>query len=408
MLSLERVGSGSYAEVWALDSDLVLKLPTKWTTDVDTVLREGLLLRQGYGVRLKGLCVSGSKFAGFVLERALGTLDKWATITRSNDVSPFVSWTFDVLAELAALHAQDILHGDVKSRNILVMPTFKATLCDFGLAQKVSSGRDELYTLNYRAPELLRSKTCGPTTSCDIWSLGMSLYECLFDLPTLGLTTPLDILGSLQTLVPKCAIQRQALFYYRFCNRFGTKPSLARDAARDALLLFMTQALSWDERPSASAAMALLRPIGLGPMWPLPSRPGRTRRELTVISKSYESDVIYVPKASALEACASATKSLCSLAQLNPEAYIEPAQKLFIAFGRLKDIGPLVRAVIASTFAILVTNSGLIRSDVCVRLALTTHAVFDAALQDAMVVAIQQPEWSESLFVPPRIHDMAH
>jgi len=398
MLSLERVGSGSYAEVWALDSDLVLKLPTKWTTDVDTVLREGLLLRQGYGVGLKGLCVSGSKFAGFVLQRALGTIDKWTKITRSSDVGPFVSWTYDILAELEGLHAQGVLHGDVKSRNILIMPTLKATLCDFGLAQKVSSGRDELYTINYRAPELLVSKTCGPSTSCDIWSLGMSLYECLFDLPTLGLTTPLDILASLQTLVPKCTAQRQALFQYRFANRYGTKPN----TARDALLLFMTQALSWDARPSATEAMAVLKPIGLGPMWPVPGKPGRTRRELSIISVSHESDVIFVPKASALEACASATRSLCTLAQIDPEAYIEPAKKLFIAFGRLKDIGSLIRAVIASTFAILVTNSGLIRSDVCVRLALTTHAVFDAALQEAMVVAIQQPEWSESLFVKAR------
>jgi len=62
----------------------------------------------------------------------------------------------------------------MKSRNILVDSRFRAKLCDFGLATK----KQNLITGTpfWLAPEYLRGQT-PYTTNCDIYSVGIILYE---------------------------------------------------------------------------------------------------------------------------------------------------------------------------------------------------------------------------------------
>lgn len=64
-----------------------------------------------------------------------------------------LSWKFrvrvtrEILAALQYLHAQDVLHRDIKSENVLLTATYKAKLCDFGFARKDDTTDNRRMTL---------------------------------------------------------------------------------------------------------------------------------------------------------------------------------------------------------------------------------------------------------------------
>ena len=82
----------------------------------------------------------------------------------------------DISQGIRFLHAANpqVIHGDLKSANILVDRKFRAKVADFGLSQKQSLGRTG--TPYWMAPELLR-KEANNTSASDIYSFGIILYE---------------------------------------------------------------------------------------------------------------------------------------------------------------------------------------------------------------------------------------
>jgi serine/threonine-protein kinase len=87
----------------------------------------------------------------------------------------------EVCAGLAAIHAQGLVHGDLKPGNVMVTSE-RAVILDFGFAQeraRVSSRRPgappDGGTPNYMSPERLRSG--GASAEDDIYALGLTLWE---------------------------------------------------------------------------------------------------------------------------------------------------------------------------------------------------------------------------------------
>lgn len=89
---------------------------------------------------------------------------------------------------LEAAHQAGLVHRDVKPDNILIYEsTGRAKLTDFGLARSheaTAVTRCDVVagTLNYMSPEQADSPLTADTRS-DIYSLGITLYECLTGTP---------------------------------------------------------------------------------------------------------------------------------------------------------------------------------------------------------------------------------
>ena len=95
-----------------------------------------------------------------------------------------VAWIGMTLAAvLQAVHAEQLVHRDVKPANILLSDSGQIKLGDFGLARiltaenRLTTGADVMGTAAYFSPEQARAGVVGPPA--DIYSLGLVLLEAL-------------------------------------------------------------------------------------------------------------------------------------------------------------------------------------------------------------------------------------
>lgn len=109
-------------------------------------------------------------------------------------------FTRQVADAIAAAHAQNILHRDLKPQNIFLRVHEQQVLVgDFGLAKFAldDSGRtshdDILGTPAYMSPEQIRD-SAGVGAATDIWSIGATLYHLLCGRPPFQAATAMDTL----------------------------------------------------------------------------------------------------------------------------------------------------------------------------------------------------------------------
>jgi serine/threonine-protein kinase/endoribonuclease IRE1 len=96
----------------------------------------------------------------------------------------------DIGAGLAALHADGVIHRDLKPHNVLLTPGGRAKLSDLGLSRALSPGEASSHagdsagpgagagTAGWRAPERLQPGD-RQGRAVDTWALGCLLHYCL-------------------------------------------------------------------------------------------------------------------------------------------------------------------------------------------------------------------------------------
>ncbi|OPZ86705.1 MAG: Serine/threonine-protein kinase PK-1 [bacterium ADurb.Bin429] len=87
----------------------------------------------------------------------------------------------ELVEALAAVHAADLLHLDIKPENVILTSDGKPILVDFGAARRSistgSSSTDRVFTYKYAPIELMKGDTLG--VGSDIFQAGMLLHELL-------------------------------------------------------------------------------------------------------------------------------------------------------------------------------------------------------------------------------------
>jgi serine/threonine-protein kinase len=107
----------------------------------------------------------------------------------------------ECLAALAALHREGIVHGDIKSSNIMVKRTGNAKIIDIGSALALDDiPPNRTCTPSYAAPEVLEGRENSPRS--DLASLGYVLIEMLSGQPPFaGLQSYRDLLEAKRSLI---------------------------------------------------------------------------------------------------------------------------------------------------------------------------------------------------------------
>jgi serine/threonine-protein kinase len=107
----------------------------------------------------------------------------------------------ECLAALAALHREGIVHGDIKTANIMVKRTGNAKIIDIGSAHAIDDlPPTRTCTPAYAAPEVLEGRDNTPRS--DLASLGYVLVEMLAGRPPFeGLQSFRDLLEAKRSLV---------------------------------------------------------------------------------------------------------------------------------------------------------------------------------------------------------------
>ena len=200
---VRRIGVGGFGEVW-----LALFMGEKWAVKrLQTVecrlpdeeraaMRREVaameMLRHTHVMTLMAysLADDGMFLATEYMER--GSLHDVLREGPSIDVR--LEWARHIARGMNYLHYQKppILHGDLKSANVLISAHNVARVADFGLSKAVSSTRSResrRVSIQWAAPELFVDDTPRYTTACDTYSYGIVLWEIATgELPYAGLS----------------------------------------------------------------------------------------------------------------------------------------------------------------------------------------------------------------------------
>ncbi|KAJ7176728.1 kinase-like domain-containing protein [Mycena filopes] len=194
-----QVAAGGFGDIWrglVCGQSVCVKIVRLFEdSDIQALLnafgREALVWRQ--------LCHPNVLpfFGLYYLEGRLCLVSPW--MERGNIIQYFkkeephigrrVLLIMDVALGLEYLHSQHIIHGDLKAINVLVTPSHRACICDFGLSSiadvtlqltQSTTSTTQQGTERYCAPELLRP--IGPSRkdfASDVYAFACVCYEIL-------------------------------------------------------------------------------------------------------------------------------------------------------------------------------------------------------------------------------------
>jgi serine/threonine protein kinase/Tfp pilus assembly protein PilF len=191
----EKLGAGSFGEVYkALDIYLRRSVALKLLTLVKSpAARERFLQEARFCSALVHPNIAVVYEAGWhesvpyiAMELVEGVLLSKKIREGQISQTEALEWIEQVLQALQEAHSQRIIHGDLKSSNIMINQRGKVKILDFGLARSLNlpapqSADNPAGTLEYLSPEQARGED--PDERSDLFSAGVVLYQMLSGRP---------------------------------------------------------------------------------------------------------------------------------------------------------------------------------------------------------------------------------
>lgn len=186
----EKVGEGAYGHVYLGAVDGSGKIYAVKKVDRDLILVTLAELAVLCSFRHPNIlsCVFTPIIDGnsvrMVTPLALGDLSRSDVLAEKN-IKQLVKWTSQICQAVAALHAHNIIHGDIKPANILRYANDHVKLCDFSMSVQIptpgTTYKHTVMTITHRSIEVFMATTFPDEFSwgmpVDIWALGCTLYE---------------------------------------------------------------------------------------------------------------------------------------------------------------------------------------------------------------------------------------
>jgi serine/threonine protein kinase/WD40 repeat protein len=190
--------------------------------------------------------IEGRAFLAYEVVEGCRTLDRALPDLSANERAALVR---DAARALGHAHALGIVHRDVKPGNLLVDDQGRLRVADFGLAtaldlERLTRTGTMAGTPSYMAPEQIAGKkgTTGPT--CDVWALGVVLYEALTGVLPFGGVSLMELLAKIlagrpqpptehdPTLSPSLSAICMRALMADPAERYADGEALARDVDR--------------------------------------------------------------------------------------------------------------------------------------------------------------------------------
>ena len=193
------LGSGGMGQVYlardtALQRTVAIKLVDPRRQRPQELVREA---RLAASLDHPSICtILGVDYLGeepfLVMEHVKGIpLSKVIRGRRSLSVATALDFARQIVSGVAHAHDRGVIHGDLKSSNIMIGPDGHVTILDFGLAvrrdaaatggeiesTRLSPSSGAAGTVPYMAPEIIRGQPA--SVQSDIWALGVLLFEML-------------------------------------------------------------------------------------------------------------------------------------------------------------------------------------------------------------------------------------
>lgn len=187
---IELLGVGGYGSVWKVRDlrtgacyalKIVQGLTPGSTTAKRIRLEAGVRVRSVHAVTPMGMCEWDPSTFLLLMEYVPGRSLDHVLADGGLDITAKRAIFGQILAAVADIHAENIIHRDIKPGNLLVADGGGVKLIDFGVSKfhgaNLTRAGDLLGTVPYMAPEILIESAIVADARTDIFSLGHVLYE---------------------------------------------------------------------------------------------------------------------------------------------------------------------------------------------------------------------------------------
>jgi serine/threonine protein kinase len=248
------LGSGTYGSVYATDNDMAVKVIKKQSDyDCEAIARcRDIFIGSLSSVRSHSVFLPGMNVFGTVSYLADCTL---ADLAPPGLLPLHVRRILGKLLidEIAHFHAEGVIHRDIKLQNVVVYwKPLRLKLIDFGLSViSQSSMEDEVYSLWFRAPEILDKNA--HSQAADIWAFGVLLASWCGQQELVSTDIP-----ELRKKIDEMNIQAPGMDDV-------LQACLQRDPSKRATAQQIASMCFWVEVPSLAEeqeAMNILKPFG--------------------------------------------------------------------------------------------------------------------------------------------------